>query len=407
MLQLTAASSPDAHKASPFTTPLRAALFASGNTIPRDFCRDERPSLSHAAHRAPIAARSVSIRIHQVASWIVTNKSVGLEGTFKGLLVQRPATSRDTYSSIRAQGPSSPTRSVCSASNASPGNPCHCPTVTTPLSRRKCRSKAFSMSSYALPPSRKQRFKPLQKHLPGGRLRKPLGSRYGQPRSLPEQHYGRLPPLCPPARNGPLGPRLCRALRPHRAPAGRAGKPRGTHQAHTPSAHTTRTHNAQPPARPHARLHIPACCRAPRGPTPPQRRRLPEGRSGLFPPSITPPRPRPRSSATEGALRAPLPRGSEPSGCRLTAAVARLCMAPLPPGRAQEPAAIETAPRGAPGRGRGLDGGGRGARARKERRGAGRCVTAPARRREGKGRERRSGACARAGRAGKGAAALT
>lgn len=120
-------------------------------------------------------------------------------------------------------------------------------------------------------------------------------------------------------------------------------------------AHTKRTHNAQPPARPHARLHIPACCRAPRGPTPPE---LPEGRSGLFPPSITPPRPRPRSSATEGALRAPLPRGSEPSGCRLTAAVARLCMAPLPPGRAQEPAAIETAPRGAPGRGRGLDGGG-------------------------------------------------
>ena len=245
MLQLTAASSPDAHKASPFTTPLRAALFASGNTIPRDFCRDERPSLSHAAHRAPIAARSVSIRIHQVASWIVTNKSVGLEGTFKGLLVQRPATSRDTYSSIRAQGPSSPTRSVCSASNASPGNPCHCPTITTPLSRRKCRSKAFSMSSYALPPSRKQRFKPLQKHLPGGRLRKPLSSRYGQPRSLPEQHYGRLPPLCLPARNGPLGPRLCRALRPHRAPAGRAGKPRGTHQAHTPSAHTT---PSRPPA---------------------------------------------------------------------------------------------------------------------------------------------------------------
>lgn len=302
MLQLTAASSPDAHKASPFTTPLRAALFASGNTIPRDFCRDERPSLSHPAHRAPTAARSVSIRIHQVASWIVTNKSVGLEGTFKGLLVQRPATSRDTYSSIRAQGPSSPTRSVCSAPNASPGNPCHCPTITTPLSRRKCRSKAFIMSSYALPPSRKQRFKPLQKHLPGGRLRKPLGSRYGQPRSLPEQHYGRLPPLCPPARNGPLGPRLCRALRPHRAPAGRAGKPRGTrqgahtkrtHQAHTQRPHTTPTHNAQPPARPHARLHIPACCRAPRGPTPPQRRRLPEGRSGLLLPSITPPPPTP------------------------------------------------------------------------------------------------------------------
>lgn len=58
-------------------------------------------------------------------------------------------------------------------------------------------------------------------------------------------------------------------------------------------AHTKRTHNAQPPARPHARLHIPACCRAPRGPTPPERRRLPEGRSGLLLPSITPPPPTP------------------------------------------------------------------------------------------------------------------
>lgn len=46
---------------------------------------------------------------------------------------------------------------------------------------------------------------------------------------------------------------------------------------------------------------------------------------------------------------------SDPRRCRLTAAVARLCMVPVPPGRAQKPAAIEAAPRGAPGRGRGLE----------------------------------------------------
>lgn len=397
MLQLTAASSPDAHKASPFTTPLRAALFASGNTIPRDFCRDERPSLSHAAHRAPIAARSVSIRIHQVASWIVTNKSVGLEGTFKGLLVQRPATSRDTYSSIRAQGPSSPTRSVCSASNASPGNPCHCPTITTPLSRRKCRSKAFIMSSYALPPSRKQRFKPLQKHLPGGRLRKPLGSRYGQPRSLPEQH-SRLPPLCPPARNGPLGPRLCRALRPHRAPAGRAGKPRGTHQAHTQRP------AARPPPRqaPHPRL-LPGPAR----PNPARAAPVTRGALGPPPPFNHAPPPTPEEF---GHRRSP----QSPAAPRI-----RALGLPAHRGRGQAVhGAAASGPRSgarrhrdstarSAGKGSGPRWGGRGARARKERRGAGRCVTAPARRREGKGRERRSGACARAGRAGKGAAALT
>lgn len=164
-------------------------------------------------------------------------------------------------------------------------------------------------------------------------------------------------------------------------------------------AHTKRTHNAQPPARPHARLHIPACCRAPRGPTPPERRRLPEGRSGLIPPSITPPRPSPRSSATEGALRAlglPAHRG------RGQAVHGAAASGPRSGARRHRDSTARSA-----GKGSGPRWGGRGARARKERRGEGRCVTAPARRREGKGRERRSGACARAGRAGKGAAALT
>ena len=137
-------------------------------------------------------------------------------------------------------------------------------------------------------------------------------------------------------------------------PASQGAHTKRTHQAHTPSAHTT---PSRPPAPTPGSTSPPAA--GPRAAQPrPSGAGYPRGARASCSLQSPPPRPRPRSSATEGALRAPLPRGSEPSGCRLTAAVARLCMAPLPPGRAQEPAAIETAPRGAPGRGRGLDGGG-------------------------------------------------
>lgn len=174
----------------------------------------------------------------------------------------------------------------------------------------------------------------------------------------------------------------------------------GAHTKRTHQAHTQRP-AARPPPRqaPHPRL-LP-------GPARPNPARVTRGALGPLPPFNHAPPPTPEEF---GHRRSP----QSPAAPRI-----RALGLPAHRGRGQAVhGAAASGPRSgarrhrdstarSAGKGSGPRWGGRGARARKERRGAGRCVTAPARRREGKGRERRSGACARAGRAGKGAAALT
>lgn len=103
-------------------------------------------------------------------------------------------------------------------------------------------------------------------------------------------------------------------------------------------------HTHRPPRPPAAGLPAPQPCPSSSGSLRDTRASLPLG-----------PRPPTRRLLRRKRGARPPNEPSDPRCCRLTAAVARLCMVSVAPGRAQKPAAIEAAPRGAPGRERGLE----------------------------------------------------